>query len=131
MKLNKENLLRIWKNKNQILEGIVNKVFTQDHIEEIANERLAICESNLCGLYDKDGSSERAVVKGKASCAGCGCALEFKTRCLSCHCHLKDEGQHPLWIGEVSPIEEQILLERLNAPHAAQEDPSEQGEHQA
>lgn len=114
MRLNKENLLRIWKNKNQILEGVVNKLFTNDHIEEIANERLAICQSNICGYYDADGSSERAVVKGKASCAGCGCALEFKTRCLSCHCHLQDEQQHPLWVAEISPAEETILRERLN-----------------
>lgn len=113
MKLNPENLIKIWKSKGQILEGIVNKVFKSEHVEEIAAERFAICESNLCGMFDPDGSSERAVVKGKPSCAGCGCALEFKTRCLSCHCHLQDIGQHPLWAAVLSPAEETVLMERM------------------
>lgn len=128
MKINQENLLRIWKNKNQIIEGIVNKVFKRDDIEEIAKERFAICESNLCGYYDADGSSERAVVKGKPSCAGCGCALEFKTRCMSCRCHLADEGQHPLWVEVLTPAEETILNERLNAQdNEPKENPTNQG----
>lgn len=115
MRINKESLLRAWKSKNQILEGIVNKIFKNDDIEQIAEERLAICETNLCGYYDADGSSERAVMKGKPSCAGCGCALELKVRCMSCHCHLKDEQQHPLWEAILSPAEETLLRERLNA----------------
>lgn len=128
MKINHENLLKVWKNKGQILEGIVNKVFKKEHIEEISAERMAICASNLCGLYDPDGSSEAAVVKGKASCAGCGCALEFKTRCLSCHCHLQDIGQHPLWTAVISPAEETILNERLNSPgYESQEDTTAEG----
>jgi hypothetical protein len=116
MQLNRENLLRIWKSKNQILEGIVNKVFKQDHIEEIAKERLALCQSNVCGMYDADGSSERAVQKGQPACAGCGCNLDYKTRCMSCHCHLQDIGEHPLWVAVISPAEEQLLRERLDNP---------------
>lgn len=116
MKINHENLLKVWKNRGQILEGIVNKVFKQEHIEEIAAERFAICEANLCGLFDADGSSPAAVVKGEPSCAGCGCALKFKTRCMSCHCHLQDIGQHPLWAAVISQAEETILNERLNEP---------------
>lgn len=127
MKINPENLLKVWKSKGQILEGIVNKVFKQDHIEEIALERLSICESNLCGMYDPDGSSERAAVKGQASCAGCGCVLEFKTRCLSCHCYLKDINQHPLWEAVVSPAEETLLRERMNQVDGSQEDTTTQG----
>jgi len=118
MKLNQENLLRIWKSKGQILEGIVNKVFKREHIEEIALERLALRESNVCGMYDADGSSERAVVKGKPACAGCGCQLEFKTRCMSCYCHLQDIGQHPLWVGVISPAEEQLMMERMTQDEA-------------
>jgi hypothetical protein len=126
IKLNPENVIRIWKNKGQILEGVVNKVFKKDHIEEIASERFAICESNICGMFDADGSSERAVAKGKPSCAGCGCALEFKTRCLSCHCHLKDVGQHPLWVDVITPVEETILIERMKQDEA-QADSTNQG----
>lgn len=113
MKINPENLLKVWKNKGQILEGIVNKIFKQDHIEEIAKERMDICKSNICGLYDSDGSSERAIVKGQPACAGCGCSLDFKTRCLSCHCHLQDIGDHPLWGAVLSQAEETLLKERM------------------
>ena len=126
MKLNQENLLRIWKSKGQILEGIVNRIFKQEHIEEIASERFAICESNLCGMFDPDGSSERAVMKGEPSCSGCGCALKLKTRCMSCHCHLQDIGQHPLWVSVISPAEEQLMMERMNQDEA-KVDPTQQG----
>lgn len=127
MKINRESLLRAWKSKNQILEGIVNKVFKNEHIEEIAEERMMICESNLCGYYDADGSSERAVVKGQPACAGCGCALALKVRCMSCHCHLKDEKLHPLWDAVISPAEETLLRERLTAQNESQTDQAVQG----
>lgn len=113
MKINQENLIRIWKSKGQILEGVVNKVFANKDIEEIAKERQAICATNLCGYYDPDGSSERAAIKGEPACAGCGCSLNLKPFCLSCHCYLKDIGQHPLWEAVVSPVEETIIKERL------------------
>ncbi len=116
MKLNKENLLKVWKSKGQILEGIVNSVFKQEHIEEIAQERMSICESNVCGLYDANGESERAVVKGSPACAGCGCKLEFKTRAMASACYLGEMGEHPLWVAVLSPAEADILHERLNRP---------------
>jgi hypothetical protein len=122
MKINQENLIRIWKSKGQILEGVVNKIFKQDDIEEISKERMAACATNLCGYYDADGSSEQAVVKGKPACSGCGCSLELKTRCLSCHCYLKDVNQHPLWEAVVSPVEETIIRERL--PNEAENNPT-------
>lgn len=127
MKINPENLLKVWKAKGQILEGIVNKIFKQDHIEEISAERMSICASNLCGMYDPDGSSERAAVKGQPACGGCGCALELKTRCLSCHCHLKDINQHPLWEAVVSAAEETLLRERMTQPDGTKEDTTTQG----
>lgn len=113
MKINKENLIKIWKSKDQILEGIVNSVFKREHIEEIAQERLAICASNACGLYDADGSSERAVVKGSPACAGCGCKLEYKTRAMATYCYLQDMGEHPLWVAVLTPAEAEILEDRL------------------
>lgn len=113
MKINPENLLKVWKNKGQILEGIVNKVFKQDHIEEISKERMDICASNICGMYDADGSSEKAALRGQPACAGCGCSLGLKTRCLSCHCYLQDIGDHPLWGAVLSHAEETLLRERM------------------
>jgi len=114
MRINRENLLKVWKSKGQILEGIVNNIFKQDDIEAVAIERASICESNACGLYDKDGSSEKAFVKGSPACGGCGCNIQLKTRCMACDCYLKDIGEHPLWVAVLSPAEEQVLRERLD-----------------
>ena len=126
MKLSKDLMIRVWKNKGQILEGIVNSVFSNQDIQDVGDQRITICRSNICGLYDKDGSSEKAVLKGEESCAGCGCALKFKTVCLSCSCHLQDVQQHPLWIAEVSHAEEEVLRERLNRVNVSQENTAEQ-----
>ena len=41
----KELLPEIWKNKSQIVEGIKNLTFKQDHIEELAKHRKSICKS--------------------------------------------------------------------------------------
>lgn len=114
MQINKDSLLRVWKSKGQILEGIVNSVFKHDDIEQVALERAAICESNQCGLYDHDGSSEKAFVKGSPACAGCGCNIALKTRCMACDCFLKENGQEPLWTAVLSAAEEQVLRERLD-----------------
>jgi len=77
-----------WKNKEDILEGFKNRTLKKEHIEEIAAERLKICKSNVCGVYDPTGSSKKAVLKGTESCGDCGCNLSLKTRCLHCKCPL-------------------------------------------
>jgi hypothetical protein len=71
---------KIWKNRNQILEGIKNKIFQSKPIEEIANIRLDICKE--CDHYDVEGTS--CLVPGTSPCCSdCGCSLAFKTRSLS------------------------------------------------
>lgn len=47
------SLLEIFKNRNQIWEGMKNNIFKKEHIEEVYRERLIVCES--CSLYDIDG----------------------------------------------------------------------------
>jgi hypothetical protein len=91
---------RIWKNRKKIIEGFYNAHlnFTdRELIDKVSNERLAICRSNQCGLYDQFGTGMHAVIKGKESCGGCGCLLKEKTSCLSCECFLSELGQEPLW----------------------------------
>ena len=87
----REKIQLAWENKASIVEGLYNTYINNTkEIQDIAEERLAICRSNVCGLYDKDGSSEKAVLKGSESCAGCGCVLGLKKNCMSCQCYLGD-----------------------------------------
>lgn len=77
------NLIKIWKHKGQILEGIKNNIFKNDHVEEIAAERNAICQQ--CDLIDREGS--KCVMPGTQPCCGvCGCSLQFLQRSLSSEC---------------------------------------------
>lgn len=78
----KVNLKEIWKNRNQILEGITNAVIRDETVEEIATLRYSICEE--CSSKGK-----KCAVKGTAPCCNeCGCSLAFKTRSLSSDCPL-------------------------------------------
>jgi len=77
------SLKKLWKNKQKIAEGIKNKLFKQEHIEEIYEERMAIC--NTCP--SKDDSGEHCYVPGTAPCCKeCGCSLELLLRSLSSSC---------------------------------------------
>ncbi len=103
----------IWKNKVQILEALKNNIFKKEHVEEIAKERIAICRSNKCGYYDKDGSSPKAMSPGSESCGDCGCILLSditggKTRCLSCKC------PQGLWDAILTQDESDKYYDQLN-----------------
>jgi hypothetical protein len=52
MKLNK--LLNVFKNADQILEGIKNNIFKTEDIEKIAKHRWEICDQ--CEFIDREGS---------------------------------------------------------------------------
>lgn len=69
--------------------------------QTLAEQRIKICRSNKCGFYDKNGTSEKAFIKGKEACAGCGCNLAAKTSSQDSYCYLKDIGKIPLWDVEV------------------------------
>lgn len=106
----KEHLITIWKNKNQILEGITNSIFKREHVEEIAQQRMQICEQ--CALYTMH--NEGCVVSGTTPCCnekmgGCGCSLSIKTRSLSSSCPLNP----PKWEAILSQEEEDRLNEKL------------------
>ena len=107
----KKNLITIWKNKGQILEGISNSLFKKEHVEEIAQHRMQICKK--CALYDVQGKG--CMVPGSQPCCderkgGCGCSLNLKTRSLSSACPLAK----PKWEAVLSEEEEDELNKNLN-----------------
>ena len=98
--LKRINFQDLWKRRKQIIEGYFNKYLNfkeKQSIKEISYGRLLKCRSNVCGFYDKDGSSELAYMSGVESCGGCGCGLSEKTSCLSCECYLAEINKVPLW----------------------------------
>lgn len=77
------SVIKIWKSKGQILEGIKNNIFKSEHVEEIAAERYAICQT--CDKLDLDGSE--CLVPGTQPCCGsCGCSMGLKLRALGADC---------------------------------------------
>jgi len=104
----RENIIKIWKSKGQILEGVTNSIFKKDDVEEIAQQRMQICVK--CALYDVQGIG--CMVGGTAPCCneklgGCGCSLGFKTRSLSSEC---PKGH---WKAEVTQEEEDLINQKL------------------
>lgn len=106
----KQSLIRIWKSKEQIVEGITNSVFKREDVEIIANARMNVCKECPSHLYDETG--EGCMIPGTSPCCnlkkgGCGCSLNFKTRSLAASC---DAGH---WNAELSDYEESLLNEKL------------------
>jgi hypothetical protein len=82
-------LTQIWKNKSQILEGIINTVIRDEFVEEVAALRIEVCKE--CSIYDTIGSG--CIMPGSQPCCdvnkgGCGCSLALATRSLSKDCPL-------------------------------------------
>lgn len=104
----RENIIRIWKNKGQIIEGIKNSVFKREDVEQVAEERMKICF--FCDLYTETDAG--CMVSGTSPCCnqelgGCGCSLKFKTRSLSSEC---PKGH---WKAEMTQAEEDFLNSKL------------------
>lgn len=102
------SLLKLWKAKGQILEGIKNNIFKREDVEAIAINRMAICK--MCDLYDELGSG--CMLPGTQPCCnqklgGCGCSLNLKTRALSSDC---PKGK---WKAELTQEEEDALKQKL------------------
>lgn len=104
----KENIIKIWKAKGQILEGVTNSIFKREDVEQIAEYRMDICIA--CKLYTNDDAG--CMVAGTTPCCdsrqgGCGCSLKFKTRSLSSECPLGH------WKAEVNQEEEDVINQKL------------------
>ncbi len=100
-----KNLIRIWKSRGQIYEGIRNNIFRRIHVEEIARERYSICIG--CDSFDKGGSS--CIMPGLGICCSeCGCVIDLKVRALSDSC------PRGFWKEELSDDEEEMLNEQID-----------------
>lgn len=90
--IKKMGFKKIWKNRDKILEGLTNTICKEDFIEDVAKERLAIC--NICEHI----SASKCVVIGTNPCCGvCGCSLKLKVRSLSSSCGLEEINEPPKW----------------------------------
>ncbi len=77
------SLIKLWKEKGKILEGIKNNIFKKEDVEEIYNERLKVCSD----CPDLDVKGGQCYVKGTQPCCKlCGCSLGIKLRSLSASC---------------------------------------------
>ena len=91
---------RIWKNRCKILEGLwYNHVvffFNKKHwAKKVVDLRRIECYT--CPYLDRDGSGEKAIVKGSPSCSICGCLIWEKTASLSSDCAMVEIGKEPRW----------------------------------
>ncbi len=76
-------LINAFGNLPAIAEGIKNRIFTNDDIEDIAWKRWKICTE--CVHFDTVGNG--CAVPGTAPCCDdCGCILNLKVRSLSSSC---------------------------------------------
>jgi len=86
-----ETLKKAWDNRESIAEGLYNTYLNHiPEIDEEAQRRKAICETNECGYYDKDGKPETSSLPGTPTCSKCTCNIDMKTHCMSCYCTLAD-----------------------------------------
>ena len=100
-----KTLLEVWKQKGQILEGIKNAVFKNEHVEEIASIRNEICQS--CDFIDRSG--DKCFMPGTQPCCGvCGCSLQFLQRSMSSKCEAGN------WDAVLSEDEADALDTHLN-----------------
>lgn len=96
------DVIKIWKEKGKILEGIRNNIFKKADVEHIAAERMSIC--NTCPHLDTEGSG--CMIPGTQPCCKlCGCSLGLKIRALSASC---DDNR---WQAVLTP-EEQEQIDR-------------------
>jgi hypothetical protein len=73
-------LSEIWKHRKEILEGVTNTLLKSEMVEDIAKDRVAIC--NKCD----EKKTEECAAMITSCCNICGCSLEFKTRSLKSAC---------------------------------------------
>lgn len=98
------NLIRIWKERNKIAEGVKNNIFKTKHVEDIAFFRNEICR--VCEFIDTTGA--KCAIPGTQPCCGeCGCSLKLKTRSLSSDC------PRGFWKAELTEEEEAIVNNQL------------------
>lgn len=87
-----------WKNREQVVEGIINSVKNKMHLlqpdeeEEIIRRRL-ICET--C-IYNSKNAKEEGYKSDRLDdhCIHCSCPIITKTACISCNCGIEYYNQN-------------------------------------
>mgnify|MGYP001381844983 FL=1 len=102
--MNIGKLLNGVKNISQVYEGVKNKIFKREYVEQIADHRWQVCKE--CEHLDLKGN-QCAAPGTQPCCADCGCSLAFKTRSLASAC---PKGK---WKELMSDQEEKALFEQL------------------
>lgn len=103
-----DKLLNGVKNIKQVYEGVKNRMFKKQYIEDIADYRWKQCKD--CDELDLTG--DKCAMKGTQPCCGdCGCSLSIKTRSLSSECPLK--GDKKRWSSLMTEDEEFKLRAKL------------------
>ena len=92
-------------NYKQIAEGIKNKIFKKEDVEDVAAKRWKECLK--CPSLDKSGY-KCAMFGTQPCCADCGCSLGLKLRVLSSECPKKK------WRAVMSKKQEDKLKENIN-----------------
>jgi hypothetical protein len=93
--------LNALKNISHIYDGIKNDLFRKEHVEKIAESRLAICET--CKEFDKKGT--KCMAPGTQPCCSlCGCSMHWKSRSMASEC---PAGK---WEQLLTPLEEDKLI---------------------
>jgi NADH pyrophosphatase NudC (nudix superfamily) len=105
-----------------IVEGITNAIFVKKEVENIANQRIAICKE--CEHYSLNLVKRGNTVfdRKDAFCTDCGCNMYLKTRALSAMCPLGSPDSHfpqeqPKWLAVTNDaaLSDKILeTEELN-----------------
>lgn len=104
--MNKATLMEAFKNRRAIWEGFRNKIFKQDHIEAIYEDRLDICKA--CEFVKEKGTEQCAIPGTGPCCPECGCSWSIKLRTLSMPC---PKGK---WEAVMTAQEEELLNKMLN-----------------
>ena len=94
-------LINAFGNMPAIYEGIKNRVFVREDVEQIAAIRWSICQQ--CPHLDNKGS--KCTIPGTSPCCSlCGCSMASKTRSLISSCPDKK------WAKFLNTEEEAIAL---------------------
>jgi len=102
-----KKIIKIWKTRKLIWEGIKNYLVRHPAIENVAMDRLAICMK--CDIIDYDGGT--CMVPGTAPCCGsCGCKLALKVRSLASEC---PHPTGPRWTATMTQEEQDAHYEKI------------------
>lgn len=113
-------LQNIWKNKVQILEGLINRVQAKEEVEQIAKQRLSICKA--CPYNSTNAKSTGyKTTRPDDHCLQCGCNLDIKTHCLSCECPL----EKPKWTAVATRDEANLIQDIIKEEKESTDDNKE------